>query len=406
MWSVQVNGSDINNTLDRVCNNWNSAVKKGGAKVPDLVIDTTTAGLGAKISNSFTAALGIPTLSAQYGQVGDLQYWRKLNSDQQDYLIQVMPPTDLIPEVIRRLSIQLNITNAAILYDYNFVMDHKYKSLLLNVPTRHVINETSQEIIEMKRQLLRLRDLDIVNYFILGNENTINIALEAADALNFTDKKYGWFLLTPDINIWPRCECRDISVLFMKPEFDRRNNSAVEFSLPKPILLSAFYHDIIRLAVLAMKSALDDGEWPMEPRHITCDEYNNTNTPERKLNFFGKLKEASKNITPTYAGIKWGSRNGEHQAKFVMSVHLVRIKDGVVSNTIDSGSWNASISSPLQVNCRTYVENIWLIFDFYWWMIMILFQHLPSLLSLSFLICRFSNFSNLFLSFDFPASIS
>ncbi|PBC33353.1 Glutamate receptor, ionotropic kainate [Apis cerana cerana] len=264
VWSVQVNGSDINNTLDRVCNNWNSAVEKGGAKVPDLVIDTTTAGLGAKISNSFTAALGIPTLSAQYGQVGDLQYWRKLNSDQQDYLIQVMPPTDLIPE-----------------------------SLLLNVPTRHVINETSQEIIEMKRQLLRLRDLDIVNYFILGNENTINIALEAADALNFTDKK-------------------DISVLFMKPEFDRRNNSAVEFSLPKPILLSAFYHDIIRLAVLAMKSALDDGEWPMEPRHITCDEYNNTNTPERKLNFFGKLKEASKNITPT-------------------------------------GSWNASISSPLQL---------------------------------------------------------
>ncbi|XP_033358670.1 ionotropic receptor 25a [Bombus vosnesenskii] len=347
VWSVQVNESDVNDTLDRICKPWDSAVKKGGTGVPDLVIDTTTAGLGAKISNSFTAALGIPTLSAQYGQEGDLLYWRNLNTDQESYLIQVMPPTDLIPEVIRQLCIQLNITNAAILYDRNFVMDHKYKSLLLNVPTRHVINEASQQIMEMRTQLPRLRDLDIVNYFILGDENTINIALEAAEALNFTGKKYGWFLLTPELNVWPRCECKNMNILFMKPEFNKK--SPIESSLSNPVISSAFYYDLIQLGVRAMKSALDDGEWPVEPKHITCDEYDKTNTPERKVNFFNRLKESYKNMTPTYAGIKWGSKNGEHRAKFEMSIHLVDIKDGIVSNTIDSGSWNASISAPLQI---------------------------------------------------------
>nr|XP_033188685.1 ionotropic receptor 25a [Bombus vancouverensis nearcticus] len=347
VWSVQVNESDVNDTLDRICKPWDSAVKKGGTGVPDLVIDTTTAGLGAKISNSFTAALGIPTLSAQYGQEGDLLYWRNLNTDQESYLIQVMPPTDLIPEVIRQLCIQLNITNAAILYDRNFVMDHKYKSLLLNVPTRHVINVASQQIMEMRTQLPRLRDLDIVNYFILGDENTINIALEAAEALNFTGKKYGWFLLTPELNVWPRCECKNMNILFMKPEFNKK--SPIESSLSNPVISSAFYYDLIQLGVRAMKSALDDGEWPVEPKHITCDEYDKTNTPERKVNFFNRLKESYKNMTPTYAGIKWGSKNGEHRAKFEMSIHLVDIKDGIVSNTIDSGSWNASISAPLQI---------------------------------------------------------
>lgn len=375
VWSVQVNGSDVNDTLDRICKPWDSAVKKGGTRVPDLVIDTTTAGLAAKISNSFTAALGIPTLSAQYGQEGDLLYWRNLNTDQESYLIQVMPPTDLIPEVIRQLCIQLNITNAAILYDHNFVMDHKYKSLLLNVPTRHVINEASQQVMEMRTQLPRLRDLDIVNYFILGDENTINIALEAAEALNFTGKKYGWFLLTPELNVWPRCECRNMNILFMKPEFNKK--SPIESSLSKPVISSAFYYDLIQLGVRAMKSALDDGEWPVEPKHITCDKYDKTNTPERKMNFFNRLKETYKNMTPTYAGIKWGSKNGEHRAKFEMSIHLVDIKDGIVSNTIDSGSWNASISAPLQVNLC--IQNI----DFF-------SQYLP-FFAFTFLPCYFKH---------------
>ncbi|XP_076636399.1 ionotropic receptor 25a-like [Colletes latitarsis] len=357
VWTVQVNESDVNDTLDRICNSWESALDGRGTEVPDLIIDTTTAGMGAKISNSFAVALGIPTLSAQYGQEGDLLYWRNLNSDQRGYLIQVMPPADLIPEAIRQLAIQLNITNAAILYDHNFVMDHKYKSLLLNVPTRHVINEASQQVTEMRRQLPRLRDLDIVNYFILGDENTINVALEAAESLNFTGRKYGWFLLTPESNVWPRCECRNITVLFMRPEYKDQKKPTVDATLPKPLVSSAFYYDLVQLGVRAMKLALDSGEWPLRPKQITCDDYNNTNTPERKLDFFEKLKTAYSNMTPTFAEIHWGAKNGEHQARFKMSINLVNIEEGVAASMVGSGSWNASITAPLKVTNKDIMNT-------------------------------------------------
>ncbi|KAG7201200.1 hypothetical protein KM043_003987 [Ampulex compressa] len=349
VWSVQINDTDVNNNLDKICNVWLQATSRRGAEVPDLLLDMTTAGVGAKLTNSFTASLGIPTLSAQYGQEGDLQYWRNLDADQKNYLIQVMPPADLVPEAIRPLAMQLNVTNAAILFDDNFVMDHKYKSLLLNVPTRHVINESAQSVAEMKRQLPRLRDLDVVNYFILGDENTINVALEGGEALNFTGRKYGWFILTLEEDIWPSCDCRNITVLFMKPEPAAAGNEAVKGNLPKPLISSGFYYDLTVLGVEAMKSALESGEWPSEPEHINCDLYNRTNTPKRGLDFLAKLKWVHRNMTPTYAGISWGSGNGNHQADFRMSIDMVYIEDGALSSNVAGGSWTAGINSPLEV---------------------------------------------------------
>lgn len=52
------------------------------------------------------------------------------------------------------------------------VLDHKYKVLLQNVPTRHIITEiTSPE------QIIRLRKLDITNFFILGRLESIRNVL-------------------------------------------------------------------------------------------------------------------------------------------------------------------------------------------------------------------------------------
>lgn len=92
VWSVQVNESDSSESIDIICNTWTSAISKGGATVPDLVLDLTMANLGAEASSSFTAAMGVPTLSAQFGQEGDIRYWRNLDLDQKNYLIQVPCP--------------------------------------------------------------------------------------------------------------------------------------------------------------------------------------------------------------------------------------------------------------------------------------------------------------------------
>lgn len=89
VWSVQINETDSSDSLEKICNIWNSAIGRGGGSVPDLVLDVTTFGLGSEVSGSFTAAVGIPTLSAQFGQEGDIRYWRDLNLDQMNYLIQV-----------------------------------------------------------------------------------------------------------------------------------------------------------------------------------------------------------------------------------------------------------------------------------------------------------------------------
>nr|ALG36131.1 ionotropic receptor 1 [Sclerodermus sp. MQW-2015] len=318
----------------------------------DLVLDVTTTGPSAEIANSFTLALGLPTLSGQYGQAGDLRYWRHLESDKRDYLIQVMPPADLVPEMIRQLAMQLKISNAAILFDEFFIMDHKYKSLLLNVPTRHVINRISHSVEDVKLQLSRLRDLDIVNFFVLGDGVTVNRALEAAQSLNFTGRKYGWFALTLH-DFTPSCECQNITLLFAKPmnagTAENMTLMADGGMLQEPLISSGFYYDLTFLGVEAMKSAIEDGQWPLDPPFITCDEYNSNNTPSRNLDFLAKLKFASENIKPVYTGFEWGSMNGQHRSKFDMSLNLVTISSGKVTSDESVGTWSAGIDSALQI---------------------------------------------------------
>lgn len=264
-----------------------------------------------------------------------------------------MPPADLVPEVIRQLALKLNITNAAILFDKNFVMNHKYKSLLLNVPTRHVINELDISIDKVKRQLVQLRDLDVVNYLLLGETNSVKVALDAGERLGFTGRKYGWFIISLDEEVWPSCACHNVTLLFLKPLSvgdKTQEESVARATLPKPFISSAFYYDLTLLGVNAMKLALDNGEWPLQPRHINCDSYNMTNKPVRGLDLLAKLVAVSKNMTPTYAGIVWGKNNGEHRAKFDMSMHMVNIERGKISLRMESGIWRAGVDTPLQAS--------------------------------------------------------
>lgn len=269
--------------------------------------------------------------------------------------LQVMSPSDLVPEAIRQLAIQMNITNAGILYDKNFVMNHKYKSLLLNVPTRHVINGLQDSIDNTKEQLSKLRDLDVVNYFLLGDGDSINMLLDAGALLSFTGRKYGWFFLTLDEELWPSCECENVTVLFLKPESpmvnsEKQAESVVRASLPKPLITSAFYYDLTLLGVKAIKLALDNGDWPLEPRHIDCNSYDETNTPTRNFDFLAKLKAVSQNTTPTYAGISWGNKNGEHHADFKMFMYMLNIEREKITSKEESGEWQAGIEMPLQVS--------------------------------------------------------
>lgn len=101
-----------------VCSRYTEAVRNN--QPPHIVFDTTISGVASETVKSLTAALGLPTVSASFGQEGDLRQWRDISDQKKNYLLQVMPPADIIPEVVRSIVEYMNITNAAILYDETF----------------------------------------------------------------------------------------------------------------------------------------------------------------------------------------------------------------------------------------------------------------------------------------------
>lgn len=87
---------------------------------PHLVLDTTMAASASDTVKYFAATLALPTISASFGQEMDIRPWRNINDDQQNYLVQIMPPAELIPELIGEIVLNKNISNAAILFDSSF----------------------------------------------------------------------------------------------------------------------------------------------------------------------------------------------------------------------------------------------------------------------------------------------
>ncbi|KPJ17158.1 Glutamate receptor, ionotropic kainate 2 [Papilio machaon] len=289
------NRTDAKAFLENVCRKYNDMLS--AQKTPHVVLDFTMTGVGSETIKSFTAALALPTISGSFGQTGDLRQWRSLNVNQTKYLLQVMPPADILPESIRAVVTKQDITNAAIIFDENFVMDHKYKSLLQNIPTRHVITPVksfSKE--DIKTQLRSLRELDVVNFFIVGSLRTIKNVLDAADENQYFGRKTAWFALSLDKGDIS-CGCKDATIVYMRPtpdanSRDRLGKIKTTYSMNgEPEITAAFYFDLSLRTFLAVKSLLDSGNWPNDMKYITCDEYDGKNTPNRTLDLKTAFRE-------------------------------------------------------------------------------------------------------------------
>lgn len=74
-------------------------------------------------------------------------------------------------------------------------MDHKYKSLLQNIPTRHII-AAIDDTASIKLHLTRFRDVDIVNFFVLGKLSVIKSVLDHANSNKLFGRKYAWHVIT------------------------------------------------------------------------------------------------------------------------------------------------------------------------------------------------------------------
>ena len=87
---------------------------------PDVVLDLSTAGDSSEVVKSLSLKLGLPTVTSTMGLSGDIREWSELTAEQEKYLVQVRPPSDIFPYIIRDLVNLTKITNAAILFDESF----------------------------------------------------------------------------------------------------------------------------------------------------------------------------------------------------------------------------------------------------------------------------------------------
>lgn len=102
----------------KVCAVYSESVEL--SESPHIVLDTTMSLVLSGISKSFTSALALPTISGSFGRADDIQQRRNIDDEKRRYLLQIMPPSDIIPQVIRSIILYMNITNAGILFDKTF----------------------------------------------------------------------------------------------------------------------------------------------------------------------------------------------------------------------------------------------------------------------------------------------
>ncbi|XP_060526726.1 ionotropic receptor 25a isoform X2 [Cylas formicarius] len=330
---------------------------------PHLVLDTTKTGIAAETVKSFSSALGLPTVTASYGQEGDLRQWRNLKENEKDYLVQISPPGDIIPELVRTLVLNQNITNAAILFDDSFVMDHKYKSLLQNVATRHLLDQINEDDKQIGLQLRDLTKLDLKNFFVLGSLGSIKRVLEAAMLENLFNRKFAWHVITQDKGDL-KCNIKNATILFARPQIDavyqdRLGTIKTSFQLnAEPEIEAAFYFDLALRSFLAVKEMLTDGSWKKNnvTNFVTCDDYDEKNSPKRYGLELKKYLEKESTEPPTYGPFKIVS-NGLSYMEFQMALAAVYVRSGSSDKSLNLGVWQAGFDNNLTLNNPKVMAN-------------------------------------------------
>ncbi|KAK4301458.1 hypothetical protein Pmani_026414 [Petrolisthes manimaculis] len=323
-----ITGEDIEATVNQTCDRVDAMLDSNEA--PHIVLDATTTGMMSETIKSFTRALALPTLSATYGQEGDIREWRDLSEMEEKYLIQLMPPGDVIVQSIRDIVATQNMTNAGIIYDHTFVMDHKYKSLLMNLPCRHIMTMAEDTEAGLRKQTKRLMDADIVNFFAVGSQETISRILDAATANDLFGRKYAWYAVSKgDEDI--QCGCENSTVVFLRPQTtpDTRGRLTMlqrDFDLTaEPIIDSAFYFDY---AVRGLKAAARMAEMGKYDNfnYIKCEAFDEDNPPVRDdFDLMDALMKVS--MINTWADVKW-NRNGENMLDTTLTIDKFKILAG------------------------------------------------------------------------------
>ncbi|XP_045466066.1 ionotropic receptor 25a-like [Harmonia axyridis] len=342
--SVTAYGFVDDEIVHKLCEKYSAMVEN--FENPHIFVDATLAGSTSEAMKAFSAAMGLPTITTCFGHDYDLREWRKLNDYQKKYLIQVLPPNDVIHSLIRRIVLRQNITNAAILFDESVVLLHKFKSILVNTGISFSFTSVSSKT--LVKNLKRLHSLFFVNFFVMGTIRTIRLVLKVASKLGYLEQKYSWFLLTRDtgeIGI----VCRSCSLYIVQSVINDKCKSNLEKifgSEIEPELSLSFHFDLYASAFISIGQILaniddDIGEFK------TCEEFykNSTAIIREDINLLEELKK-DKPIEPTCGKIKFIA-NGFSHVEFGMSVTLMTISNNSLVHRKELGIWIAGLNNSI-----------------------------------------------------------
>ncbi|KAF0308662.1 Ionotropic receptor 25a [Amphibalanus amphitrite] len=336
---IDVNKAMVENTEEPdLATDMCSTVKTGidAGQPPHLVIDTTLSGTSSEIAKSVSKVLAIPTVSGSSGDPGDIRVWRDLSMEEQKYLIQVLPPMDSAVQVIRKIVMDQNITSAGIIFDDSFVMDYKYKSLLQNVPCRHIISHLpSGNTSAALAQTSRFKQADLVNFFVLGDRDTVKMVLEAGNKHKLYGRKYAWFVISKDTEP-VSCACTNATVIHIAPDPSDATQQKIEALKTNqgltatPRIDAAFYFDLTVKAVKAISNMMDDGQFPADYSVLTCEAYQaGQRTNRTGLDLMSAMKALSG--MDTYGGLSLSS-NGLSHMEFTLRLYRTQILSSRVNS--------------------------------------------------------------------------
>ena len=69
---------------------------------PDLILDLSRGGDSSEIIKSVAFNLGLPTVSSTMGDKNEILEWRSALAEQEEYLVQVRSPLDILPFILRK----------------------------------------------------------------------------------------------------------------------------------------------------------------------------------------------------------------------------------------------------------------------------------------------------------------
>jgi hypothetical protein len=93
------------------------------------------------------------------------------------HYFQITHPADTLMQIIKDIVRFKRYSSIAILYDESFVTDNRYKVLLKGITANYIMTAIANDE-ERPNQFKKLtEDLKIVNFFILGTNETIKMVL-------------------------------------------------------------------------------------------------------------------------------------------------------------------------------------------------------------------------------------